>query len=144
MLLAKFLLLLMFCSFSTSESANSDTDCPVCLRVLRAVRDLSITQSIPLSNAYQKYCSLSSLEVEDQIFCYNTETIQKDIFRLLNLSADEFRICKKIKSVNSDFCKSKFRSNLNSDSKRKEVSYSDSQKQGIILNNRLQRGVIYI
>jgi hypothetical protein len=81
--------------------------------------------------ALDKYCELSALEVEEQIFCYNAATIRKDITRLIEMGADEFRVCKKVRSINPDFCKGK----------------STAQKHtntGIQLNDRKKRGIIYI
>ena len=115
---------------SISNKINlDDSDCPVCLRVIRAVRDLSQSQKLSTSKAFDNYCSLSKLEIEDLKFCYNTESIRNSLFRLFDFGADEFRICKRVKKENSDFCK---------------VKIPKNSDQGVHFNNRLKRGIIYI
>lgn len=46
----------------------------------------------------------------------------------MDLGADEFRICKKVKSINPDFCK-----NLT----------AKVDRTGVQLNERFKRGIIY-
>lgn len=113
-------------SAATTGTSKADSECPVCLRIMRAIKDLSKSQSIPMANALKKYCGMQSLEVEDEKFCYNTDTFKKDIDRLLGLNADEFRICKKVKSINPDFCQVKVAT------KKEEFSISQNSKRGII------------
>jgi len=112
-----------------SKKPFRDSDCPVCIRILRAVQDLSKSQSISNQQALKRYCNVPNLETEDMKFCYNIDPIQQELNRLFQLGADEFRICKKIKSINSDFCLTK----------------EPKKNSGHIhLNKRLQRGIIYI
>ena len=112
-----------------SYTISDDSDCPVCLRVIRAIRDLAESQKIGTIRAFENYCAIKTLELDDQKFCYNTESIKKDLFRLIDLGADEFRICKRVKKENPDFCKVK------------QVKTDD---QGVHFKNRRKRGVIYI
>ncbi len=85
-------------------------------------------------NSFEKYCKISTLEVDDEKFCYNTQTMRGDIFRLMDLGADEFRICKKVKSVNPDFCQLK----------RVAMNKPDSLTQmDRSVSNKSKRGVIY-
>jgi hypothetical protein len=61
-------------------------------------------------DALYRYCSLQNLAIEDAKFCYNIDTIKGEINRMMTLGANDERICKKIKSVNPDFCLSKISS----------------------------------
>jgi len=73
------------------------------MRVIEAVQ--AITSMHPsASKAFVKYCSLKELSIDDAKFCYDTETMRKDIFRLLDYGADASRICKKVGSTNPHFC----------------------------------------
>ena len=54
----------------------------------------------------ERYCNLSNLPVDEQKFCYDIDPIKQELERLLEYGADEIRICKKVKSINPDFCKS--------------------------------------
>jgi len=85
-------------------------------------------QGITSTKALEKYCSIATLEVGDQKFCYNIDTLGKDISRLLEMGADEFRVCKKVNSINPDFCRAKI---------------VNSTKTGVQLNDRLKKGIIY-
>lgn len=58
-------------------------------------------------DSLNSYCQLQTISVEDQKFCYNIDTIKGDLQRLLSLGANDDRICKKVKSVNPDFCVTK-------------------------------------
>lgn len=100
----------------------------MCERVIKAAKELGLKQSITSSVALDKYCSIPSIEADDEKFCYNIATLKKDINRLLELGADEARICKKVKAINSDFCKSKT---------------VKVERTGIQLNERIKRGIIY-
>lgn len=55
--------------------------------------------------AYKKYCALKVLDTEDAQFCYNLENMGADMHRILGLTSDEKRICKKVNKMNTDFCK---------------------------------------
>lgn len=106
----------------------------VCLRVLRASRDLtkqdkSGTLSVP--EALAKYCQLQNIPVEDQQFCYNIDTMLKDLSRLISLGATDNRICKRIKSTNPHFCSTKLNNNAKkADSTSKKLAHG--AKKGII------------
>jgi hypothetical protein len=108
---------------------KDETECPVCYRVLRAVNDLGGKQGIPATEAFDRYCDIANLEVEDQKFCYNTANVRRELFRLMELGADEYRVCKKVKSMNPDFCL---------------VKAAKPTNTGIHLNDRNKRGIIYI
>eukprot|EP01038_Epipyxis_sp_PR26KG_P007442 gene7442-10140_t len=126
-------LILSISKLSISCNQISEEECPACLRVIRAARDLAQRQeALSATVAYEKYCKLSSLATQDEQFCYNTENIRNDIYRLINLGADEFRICKKIRAINPDFC--------SSSNKNKQASESSP----LLLNERLKVGVIYM
>ena len=86
-------------------------------------------QGIAASTALERYCNIATLEVEDQKFCYDIATIGKDLYRLMELGADEYRICKRVKTINPHFCKMKT---------------AKSSKSGIQLNERNKKGIIYI
>jgi hypothetical protein len=80
----------------------------VCTRVLRASRDMAVKDGKgSVMDSFVRYCQLQSISVEDQKFCYDSDTIKGDIQRLLSLGANDDRICKKIKSINPDFCMTK-------------------------------------
>jgi hypothetical protein len=116
--------------------------------VLRAARELSVNYNanqlsnqqdptsksnqnkVSMSTALDKYCALKVLDVEDQQFCYNIDTMRGDINRLLDMGADETRVCKKVRSINPDFC-----SNEKKDRKKKTaVHINQSQRRGIIFD----------
>jgi hypothetical protein len=73
------------------------------LRVIRAAKNLrkDFKSSV---EAFEKYCTLTSIGVDEQQFCYNAFGIKKDIHKLLELGADETRICKRVMKINPDFC----------------------------------------
>lgn len=77
------------------------------MQFLRATKEFGLAHNMSPSKAFEKYCGMASLEVDDQKFCYNTEPLRRDIFRLLDLGADEQRVCRKIRAVNPDFCPSR-------------------------------------
>jgi hypothetical protein len=87
------------------KSKSADFYCPICLRMIKAVRGLAKVKKEDPSKSFVRYCSLTSLDVEEEKFCYDTETLQQEISRLLDIGADEMRICKKIFAINLDFCK---------------------------------------
>ena len=101
----------------------------VCLRIIRAIkRELKHSESS--SKYLDRYCSLKNLPVDEQKFCYNTDTIRRELIRLLDMGADEQRVCKKFYSINPDFCASK----------------SDQEKVLEALRNKnsnKKRGIIY-
>ena len=73
---------------------------------MRAVKDISrssVSHESP-SQALDRYCSLAHLPVDEQQFCYNIDSFKKDLGRVLDLGADERRVCKKVKAINFDFC----------------------------------------
>jgi hypothetical protein len=92
---------------------------------------MSTTQGTSVIEAFEKYCMISDTSVQDQQFCYNVENMKKDIYRILALGADEFRVCKKLKAINPHFCPAVMTP------KRDQASH-------VHVNERLKRGVIYI
>jgi hypothetical protein len=74
------------------------------------------------------------LSTDEKKFCYNIESIVGEIVRLIDMNADEHRVCKKVYSVNSDFCRAK-----------NATTVSEQMKsQGLSTTRRSQVGVIYI
>ncbi len=61
--------------------------------------------SLDAFKSYERYCSLRNLSVDDQQFCYNTDSVKNELLRLLDLGADENRVCKKVYQINPDFCR---------------------------------------
>ena len=93
---------------------------------MKSIKSYAASQSIKNSEAFEKYCVIPTLDVEEQKFCYNTDTLRMDILRLLDLGADENRLCKKVKSINPDFCLVKTQKvTINSDvvSKKRGIIY---------------------
>lgn len=82
-----------------------------------------------MSHALDKYCELKALETSDEKFCYDTSNMRQSINRLMEMGADEYRLCQRVKSINSDFCRVK----------TKQVKVVT-----VHLNERLKRGIIYI
>ncbi len=89
---------------------------------------MGIKQGISAASALDKYCTIATLEVDDLKFCYNIDTIKKDISRLLDMNADEYRVCKKVNAINPDFCTNR----------ALKVTRTGEQ-----LNDRLKKGIIY-
>eukprot|EP01039_Chlorochromonas_danica_P005699 gene5699-6283_t len=76
------------------------------MRTLRAVRELSRDGGKEdLFAALMRYCALQSISSEAQQFCYNIASAKGEIERLMRLGAEDKRICHKVHSINSDFCK---------------------------------------
>lgn len=105
----------------------------VCDRVLRASRDLAAREAgLSVSQALGKFCSVETLETEDVKFCYNIDTIKKDIYRLLDLGANNDRVCKKVHTINSDFCRVRHSSStptigsMTSDENKSEIRNTDN------------------
>ena len=88
------------------------------------------TKKVNYISILERYCKLKGLPVDEQKFCYDTETIVQDINRLLEYGADEYRICKKVKAINPDFCK------ISNDK-----SFSKSETKNVI--NTKTRGIIF-
>ena len=61
--------------------------------------------------------------------------------RVLDLGADEYRFCHKVMKMNSDFCTSK---RSTKDQKIKTNANTGISSDGVIRNERLKRGIIYI
>ena len=120
----------VFLLFNQSKAAGKDeSDCPICLRIVRTIRDISKSQGISITKAFDNYCKMQGLEVEEQKFCYNVESFQKEVIRLMDLNADEFRVCKKVKSINPDFCATR-------------VTPKAADNESLRQNSK--RGIIYI
>ena len=84
--------------------------------------------------------------MDEQKFCYDIENIQISINRLLDLGADEFRICRKIKSINPDFCVTTKMSSheIKDNSDDIDISYkSKVENNSTISVKNTKRGVIY-
>ena len=101
----------------------------VCLRVIRAIRR-ELKNSESSAKYLDRYCSLKQLPVDEQKFCYNTDTIRRELVRLIDMGADENRVCKKLNSINPDFCTSKLA----------ETSSLEASKD---MNKNKKRGIIY-
>lgn len=113
----------------SGTSQDSDSECPVCIRVIRAARELGKSRQEDAARMLTSYCQLTEqLQVEDQKFCYNIDNVRGELSRMLNLGADEFRVCRRVKAMNPDFCR---------------VMAKKTNKEGIHKNDRLIRGVIY-
>lgn len=126
--------IVVFCIFNLLSMVRASSDsnsCPVCHRIISAVRSYSKDGNISQSNALDSYCKLKTLEPDDQKFCYNIDNIQGEIKRLLELNADASRICKKLLSINPHFCQVKI------------FKDSDGNAQ-VFANERHKRGIIYI
>ena len=54
---------------------------------------------------FEKYCNFPHLPVEEQKFCYDTDSIRQDLYKMLDFGADINRICKKVLKANPDFCR---------------------------------------
>ncbi len=74
-----------------------------------------------VSETLSRYCLLQTISVEDQKFCYDIDNIKGEVSRLLKLGASDERICRKIKSINPNFC-----------AKKTVKDQSFSRKKGII------------
>jgi hypothetical protein len=82
--------------------------CPVCDTVLNAARNVAKNEKkLKISDALNKYCAVTSLDVDHVKFCYNIDTIKRDLFRILDVGASNDRVCKKVLAVNKDFCQLK-------------------------------------
>lgn len=88
---------------------NAYRDCPVCVRVLASVKEMSRSQALPISVAFDKYCDLdeneSTLQVSESKFCYDTANMKGAIHRILQLGAGGERACKKVHDANPNFCR---------------------------------------
>ena len=102
--------------------------CVVCEKVIRASKELGVKQKISVVEALDKYCAIPSIEDGDAKFCYNIASLRTDVNRLLQLGANEFRVCKKVKSINPDFCTAKL---------------AKLERTGVQINERFKRGIIY-
>jgi hypothetical protein len=108
---------------------------------MRAVRNLSehnafTTSQQPQNEAIYEslisYCELENIATEEQQLCYNISTFYNELKRLLMLGVDDQRLCKKVHSMNPDFCKVISEGNMGNDR-------VDSKKF-----SQSRRGVIYI
>lgn len=102
--------------------------------MIRAAKDYGKSEGrLAASLALERYCNLgTNLEVEEQQLCYNIDSMKGEIYRLLDFGAKVSRVCKKVKSMNPDFCVTK--------SARKTAP----KISGVQLNERHKRGIIYI
>ena len=67
--------------------------------------------------------------MEEQQFCYNIDNFKRDLYRILDLGANEQRVCKKVMAINPHFCKIK------------KVSLNNNNKGYIHEKNA--KGIIY-
>ena len=89
-----------------------------------------------MSDSLERYCELKTLETEEAQFCYNIDTFKMALNKVLNVGADEYRVCKKVKAMNPDFC---------SGGKTKKREEKINNKPNVVhLNERHKRGIIYI
>ena len=98
-----FLLIIWIVPGAWSGDDQSELNCPVCVRMVKAARDFGKAQNPPTatSKSLEKYCSLgTTLSVEEQQFCYNIDNVRGEINRMLDMGADEIRVCKKVRSMN--------------------------------------------
>ena len=85
---------------------NALVDCPVCYRVVNAAKGMSKRDSIKVSDAFASYCNIDKgLEISDEKLCYDVTNMKTSLYRLLDLGASVDRVCKKVKEINSDFCR---------------------------------------
>jgi hypothetical protein len=90
--------------------------------------------AVSYRSQFMKYCDLANLPVEEQKFCYDTDSIRQDLYKMLDFGADASRICKKVLKANPDFCRVPTASKL---------TLNEAPKS-IMANNRDSiRGVIY-
>lgn len=139
-LLVVCFLCLCYRTAGVGTASTNDLNCPVCIRMIKAAREFGKGQDPPtsVSKALEKYCTLgTALSVEEQQFCYNIDNVRGEINRMLDLGADELRVCKKVKSMNPHFCVSKSSKKVSS---TKETSKSNSEHR----TSRNKRGIIYI
>ena len=106
-LLAIFMLLsftpLVFCGGDSPPSADA---CPVCTRVIAATKEMAKRDGTKVSKSFDKYCEMSAhLEVMEEQFCYDVSSMRSTLHRLLDLSADSSRICRKVLEINPHFCR---------------------------------------
>lgn len=145
-------------------ASGEEERCPVCMRVMRAVRDYAKERNMTPSIALRKYCGIEELEVSVVQFCYNIGTVMQDLGRVLDLGADEVRICKKVENINPHFCTSTKQKdggvgkNIDtrgdntdgivqdgeSDNEGEKTKKNTGKETYVILNERLKRGIIYI
>mmetsp|Transcript_24530 Transcript_24530/g.24771 ORF Transcript_24530/g.24771 Transcript_24530/m.24771 type:complete len:130 (-) Transcript_24530:64-453(-) len=118
--------IMILLNMSSLSDGSIDLDCPVCMRVFKAIKDLAKADSVLPSKSMDRFCSLPTIDVEEQQLCYNIEPFKRDIIRILDVGADESRLCKKIKSVNSNFC------SLASTKREQRVHQHDKYVRGII------------
>ncbi len=100
---------------------------------MRAAKDFAKQNSdMKVSEALEGYCKLENISIEDEKFCYDIDSIKADIKRLLTLGADDDRICKKVKSINPDFCMNKI------------IKKKSDDSSAAYVPSRTKRGIIYI
>jgi tRNA(Ile)-lysidine synthase TilS/MesJ len=83
---------------------------------------------------FEKYCNLPKLPVDEEKFCYDSDTLRQEIYKLLDYGADESRICKKVMKANPDFCRT---------STQVKLVLNEAPRSSIANNHDNVRGVIY-
>ena len=125
------------------NNKNNKAECPICNRIINLVIDLAKERKIKPSDSLLKYCKVEQLENDERKFCYNIENVMGTLGKVLDLGADEYRFCHKVMKMNPDFCAKK--SSLNNNYRK--INSNDNtgiSKDGVISNERLKRGIIYI
>ena len=94
---------------SVSSKFDPNIDCPICTRVISTAQESAKMLSIKPSVALTKFCGMKSrgLEVSDEKFCYDIESVSGTLHRLLDLGASAERCCKRVYQMNPHFCRKK-------------------------------------
>ena len=82
------------------------------------------------AEVFHRYCNISKLPVDERKFCYDTDSIRKEIYRLMDLGATEDRICRKVHKINPDFCKT-------------VAATNEAENAVVRTEKQRERGVIY-
>ena len=131
---------------NNNNNNNKKVECPICNRIIKLIIDLAKERKIKPSDALTKYCKVEQLENDERKFCYNIENVMGTLGKALDIGADEYRFCHKVMKINPDFCakKSSSSNNNNNDNKINSNANTGISKDGVISNERLKRGIIYI
>ncbi len=106
-----------------SSSASSSSSSSSSSTLSSSSSDQVATNGQLIADSLERYCKLDNLAVEDSKFCYDINTIQQEITRLLKFGASDERICKKLKAINPDFCITKTVLQEKSFSRKKGIIY---------------------
>ena len=125
----------------SNDNNNKKGECPICNRIIKLIIDLAKERKTKPSDSLMKYCKVEQLENDERKFCYNIENVMGTLGKALDLGADEYRFCHKVMKMNPDFCAKK---SLSNDHKINSNPNTGISKDGVISNERLKRGIIYI